>query len=152
MEPATLITLDPIGSAELTMAEPLVLTDGPKGTRVIVDLLEGTFSGRISGILRGRASADWILIGPDGTGALDVRCAVETDDGALIYMECRGRVDFTRIADEPPSLLAMIFETGDDRYRWLNKCLALVHALPAGERQLRYTIFEVKPGDGMPHD
>jgi hypothetical protein len=136
------ITLSPFGTAELTMAEPVVIAGGPKGTRVIVDLLEGRFEGRLTGRLRGRAAADWVLIGPDGTGALDVRFTVETDDGALLYVQCVGRLDLAAGQAVAVSALSATFETGDERYADLNKALVLVRAQSGGTR-LSYSMFEV---------
>ena len=41
----------------------------------------------------GRAAADWLTLSPDGrTGTLDVRCTLETDDSALIFMYYGGRM------------------------------------------------------------
>ena len=40
--------------------------------------------------MEGRTTGDWILIGPEGTGALDVRETLRTDDGAIIYMQYHG--------------------------------------------------------------
>jgi hypothetical protein len=63
---------------------------GPFGTRIVVDVTGGRCEGpRISGSFKG-AGADWILIGPDGYGRLDVRGQIETDDGAFIYLQYFG--------------------------------------------------------------
>ena len=55
-------------------------------------------------------------LAPDGTGIVDVRMTLETDDGALVFVEYSGRTDMTTgIAYTAPT-----FRTGDDRYRWMN--------------------------------
>jgi uncharacterized protein DUF3237 len=41
----------------------------------------------------GTSTADWVLIGPEGTGTLDVRAAFSTDDGATIFVQYHGRAD-----------------------------------------------------------
>jgi len=41
---------------------------------------------RLAGDLAGKAAADWLLVGADGvSGTVDVREAVRTHDGALIF-------------------------------------------------------------------
>ena len=136
------LALVPFGVATLTMAEPLVLTGGPRGTRLIVDLLEGRFEGRLAGVLRGRAAGDWVVIGPDGTAALDVRLTIETDDDALIWVQCVGRLDLGTGSAQADALLCATFETGDQRYLWVNTALVLIRATTTGNR-LDYTLFEV---------
>lgn len=64
---------------------------------MIFEVESGRLEGdRIRAKLKGRAAADWLTVGPDGTGALDVRALVETDDGALVFIQYSGRVDASR--------------------------------------------------------
>ncbi len=67
--------------------------------------------------------------GSDGVLRLDVRATFETDDGALIYVQYYGvqkedpnRVRTTRETEygEIYFMTAPRFETGDERYAWLN--------------------------------
>src|SRR4051812_25729392 len=90
----------------------------PAGTRVIVEMPEGRIEGeRIRARAVGTATADWFVIGPEGTGTIDFRGTFETDDGALIYMHGPGRVDMTDGMGNAGVLYgAPQFETGDDRY------------------------------------
>jgi hypothetical protein len=134
------LTLVPFGTATLTMAEPLTLAGGPKGTRAVVDLVDGRFEGRLAGHLVGRAGADWVLVGTDGTACLDVRYTISTDDGALVYVECVGRLDLSPTAANAVSVLSATFETGDERYADLNKALVLIRAETDGT-QLTYAMF-----------
>ena len=59
---------------------------------------------------------DWVTSRPDGSALLDVRLLLETDDGAVILMQYKG------ILTEGGARLrtAPLFETGDERYAWLN--------------------------------
>ena len=58
-----------------------VVGPGPSGMCVVATATGGSLVGpRINGTIRG-AGADWILIGADGYGRLDVRLQVETADG-----------------------------------------------------------------------
>ncbi len=65
------------------------LGDTPLGTRHIVYVLGGSFSGpKIKGeVMRG--GGDWYLVRHDGAAQLDVRITLRTDDGALIFVSYR---------------------------------------------------------------
>lgn len=110
--------------------------------------------GRLEGPrLSGRllpGSVDWVLIGDDGLGRLDIRATIVTDDGALIYFESRGvsklppdgrqrlaageRLSFaeTYIRTTPK------LETADARYSWLNEAVLVgYNELSAGHVDFR---------------
>ena len=112
------------------------------GQRVIFHVKGGVFDGpHLRGTVVPDAGADWIRIRPDGVGMLDVRFALETHDGALIYVHWQGRFwsaaedaayasDVTK-ADDPEGAwryyfrTAPQFETSDPRYDWLNDIVAV---------------------------
>ena len=76
---------------EATLGEPLDLGDTARGHRRIVPLTGGTFAGpELNGKLLPGASADWQIVLPDGTTLGDIRYTLQTDAGALIYVESRG--------------------------------------------------------------
>jgi len=74
------------------IALPLVLPNTPSGTRLIIEVLSLRLTGdRISATMKGHAAADWLTRSPDGRGGtLDVRCTLETDDHALIFISMAG--------------------------------------------------------------
>ena len=75
---------------------------------------------RLRGRLEGSAS-DCVLLGPDGTGTVDVRVALCTHDGATIFVQYQGRVDLSQGFQFPlTAYVAPRFETGDERYAWLD--------------------------------
>jgi len=95
---------------------------------------------RIEARLRGAAAADWAVIAPDGIGSVDARLAVETDDGAVIYIAYQGRF---HTSDNAPVYVAPRFETSDQRYEWLNR----IQAVGKGafvEPGLRYEWYELR--------
>ena len=119
------------------LEEPLVVRNGPVGTRRILYAKQGTFSGAK---LRGEllpGGGDWVLQRQDGIAELDIRFMLRTDDEQLIYVTCDGILDITpemreRIragGEVPPSdyyfRTAVTFETAADKYRWLNRLLAV---------------------------
>lgn len=66
----------------------------PGGSRRIFDILGGSFEGpRLKGKLL-PGGGDWLLIGADGVGRLDVRGTFESDDGAHIYVQYHGVLTF----------------------------------------------------------
>jgi hypothetical protein len=136
------VHLEPFATADLTMAAPHVIGDGPAGTRIVVGLEDGIFTGSLAGRLKGRSGADWLTVGPDGTGLLDVRLVVETDDGSLVYVTAHGRIDLSPGAAGAPALLATTFEASTASTAWLNRVLAVTRADTTGTR-LAYTVMAV---------
>jgi hypothetical protein len=112
---------------------PLAIGDGPVGTRMFFGVIEGKLEGpRISGRFVG-GGGDWLLVGADGFGRIDVRAQIETDDGAFVYVQYHGLLEMnekmqaamanaaaTEFADQY-FRTAPRFETGDSRYTWLNQ-------------------------------
>lgn len=113
---------------------------GPVGRRVLFGSAGGTFHGdRLQGrVLPG--GGDWTLFRADGVMSLDVRLSLRTDDDALIHMTYGGRwlnppdvaaemADPVRRHDVDPSRYYFrtnpLFETGDERYAWLNNTVGL---------------------------
>lgn len=137
------LELIPLATMTAHLRHPMVLSRTPVGDRLIYEVESGTIEGdRIRGKLRGNAAADWFVVGPDGTGTLDVRATVETDDGALVFLHYSGRVDVTR-GPTAPLYSAPLFETGDDRYRWLNRIQAVGKGLLSG-LILTYDLYELR--------
>ena len=60
------------------------------GSRMFLEIAEGKVSGeRLNGTLLS-GGGDWIVLGADGWGQVDVRGQIETDDGAYIYTHYTG--------------------------------------------------------------
>jgi hypothetical protein len=76
---------------EAELGDPLDVGEVSQGRRRIVPLTGGTFTGpELNGKLLPDASADWQIVLPDGTALGDIRYALQTDDGALLYVQSRG--------------------------------------------------------------
>ena len=76
---------------EATLGEPLDLGDAPRGRRRIVPLTGGTFAGpELNGNLIPGASADWQIVLADGTTLGDIRYTLQTEAGALLYVQSCG--------------------------------------------------------------
>jgi hypothetical protein len=138
-----MIELVPLGTMVGRLRKPFVLKGTPVGTRMIFELEGGTLDGeRVNAKLIGQAGGDWLVVGPDGTGTLDVRMLVETDDGALVFITYNGRVD---TGNARHVYAAPRFETGDERYLWLNKIQAVAKGtLSEDGTTLSYELCEVR--------
>jgi len=124
------------------------------GRRRIAPILGGAFEGeRLNGqVLPG--GADWVINRPDGAMAIDVRIALQSQDGALIYCSYQGvfkaaaevmaRFNRGEQLNQAEFVLRtqVRFETGAEAYLWLNDLLAIGVGgqTPAGPV---YTIFEI---------
>lgn len=76
---------------EAELGEPVDVGAVSGGRRRIVPLTGGTFSGpELNGKLLPGASADWQIVLPDGTALGDIRYTLETESGALLYVQSRG--------------------------------------------------------------
>jgi hypothetical protein len=136
---------------EATLGEPLDLGAVAQGHRRIVPQTGGTFTGpEINGNLLPGASADWQITLPDGTALADIRYALETDRGELLYVQSRG------VRHGSPEVLARIangesvdaseytfrtstqIETAAPELDWLNKGVFV----SVGGRQPSGVIYE----------
>ena len=148
--------IEPLVTYRATLKDPIAVGAGPQGTRMIYDVTGGEFEGPR---LRGRilpSGADWLLIDSEGVGRLDVRGTFETDDGARIYIQYHGVVVMndkvgTALAGRGETqfgdtyfMTQPRFETGDPRYSWLNRVVAVAEGriLP---NAVEYRVFEVRP-------
>lgn len=112
------------------LKEPVPIGQTSWGTRAIYDVTGGSFEGpRLKGKIL-PSGGDWILVGEDGFGRLDVRATFVTDDGANIYLQYFGLLDLSQAdpsSSEPVDfgdtyfMTQPRFETGDPRYDWLNR-------------------------------
>ncbi len=110
--------------------------DGGWGSRVIAPVTGGIVEGpRIKGTARS-FGADWFVIRHDGVFVVDVRLVIETHDGAFIHTYYDGIVDveeahLERMAEGAfPAFRAPVhttprFETGHEKYRWLNRLVGV---------------------------
>jgi uncharacterized protein DUF3237 len=147
IRPAISIELVRLGHLSVALEPPLVLENTPSGTRYIVGVRSARFEGeRLMASLKGVAAADWLTISPDGgIATLDVRATFETDDEALIFSHCNGRIDLSKGRGKSPVYAAPLYDTGDPRYRWLNNIQAVAKGVLTEDlSQLDYEVFELR--------
>ena len=148
------IRLEHLFTVRFDVSAPRPLGKTPFGERRIVQITGGSFEGpRVRGTVLPEGG-DWILLRDDGALQLDVRATLQTEDGALLYMTYRG------FRHGPPEVIARLnrgeavdpdtyyfrtapfFETGDERYAWLNRVVTVAtgERLPGGPV---YTVYQV---------
>lgn len=137
------IELRPLATATLTLGTPKFMPQGPKGTRVIVEITSAEWRGeRLNARQAGGPAGDWALVAPDGTLQIDVRATLETHDGATVFVSYFGRCDRTQGPDAP-IFVTPLFETNDPRYAWLNRIQAVGRGRPDGSGGLIYEFYEL---------
>jgi hypothetical protein len=137
------------------VAAPQLIGPVLMGERRIIPIVGGRFEGpKMRGeILPG--GADWQIVSADGTALLEARYTLRTEDGALIYVRNTG------VRHGPPETLAAIargeqvdptkyyfrglptFETGEKKYVWLNRLLAVCSGMRMKEEVI-LDFYEVK--------
>ncbi|GGL28704.1 DUF3237 domain-containing protein [Planomonospora parontospora] len=131
------MNLEPLAAFHVELDPILDLGDSQWGRRRVINIVGGSFDGpRLSGtVLPG--GADWQVVHADGTASIDTRYTLRTHDGAHLYISTSG------VRHGPPEVLGRLargeevdpsayyfrlfcrFETGDERYLWLNRTLAV---------------------------
>ena len=130
-------------------------TGSPLGERQYWEMSDGELSGpRIKARLA-MAGDDWFRAGADGFGRPDVRVAFVTDDGETVLLRYQGLVQltdaFTRAAENDGTTrfedqymrMAMFFDTGAERYAWLNQSLFVAEGRLAGPKEVEYRIYRL---------
>lgn len=129
--------LTPLMTFRNALAQVQPIGAGAFGERITYITGEGVFEGER---LRGRilpGGGDWLVKGAGGLSRLDVRKTFETDDGALIHVSYQGLYRFDAALSaklargedgafgETLFTIQAQFDTGDERYGWLNETLAV---------------------------
>jgi hypothetical protein len=140
-------------TAELAPSVPI--GPGPFGNRRIREVLGGKVTGeRIQGTV-GTGGGDWVLTGEDGYGRLDVRLTINTHDGAHLFVQYFGVIEYTEAAhaanagtrssdyDEHYFRTAPRIETGDQRYSWVNRTLFVAEGRIHPGPVVEYRVYRV---------
>ena len=134
-------TLKFMATLTAQLGDQIVVGDGPKGSRVVIDVPSVSLVGdKIKASLATHDAADWLTLSEDGQlGALDVRMTLKTDDDAFIYVEYQGRANMQSgvIATAPT------FQTSHEKYLWLNRIQAVAAGQLDSDGKLVYSLYEV---------
>jgi len=140
------IELVPLCTMHVQLRPPIEVGAGAAGTRMIFEAESFKLDGdRFSGEMAGAASGDWLLVGPEGTASLDVRATFRTHDGAVVLAQYHGRMDVSDGMDLPKTVyVTPRFETGDERYAWLNRVQAVGKGVVHEDLSIDYEWYEVR--------
>ncbi|MDG1011822.1 MAG: DUF3237 domain-containing protein [Luminiphilus sp.] len=134
-------TLKFMATLTAQLGDQIVVGDGPKGSRVVIDVPSVSLVGdKVNASLATHDAADWLTLSEDGQlGALDVRMTLKTDDDAFIYIEYQGRANMQSgvIATAPT------FQTSHEKYLWLNRIQAVAAGQLDSDGKLVYSLYEV---------
>ena len=129
-------------------------TPTPTGTRMLFPVVSGAVDGSE---LRGRlipGSIDWVTVGSDGIGRMDVHAMIETHDGALVQLTATGRAVLGDLAAaflageevrgaDAYLRISPLFETTDERYTWLNEVVTVARC-DLSLAGIRYQVSRVR--------
>lgn len=149
--------LEHIMTYRAELAPPQVVGKAQFGTRQIFEVTGGTFEGpELKGEIL-TCGGDWLLTDDKGIGRLDVRVTFLTDDGAHIFMQYQGILELNETANKALAegggtdyadqyfMTQPRFETGDERYLWLNRTVAVAQGrLQPGA--VEYEVFACRNG------
>jgi hypothetical protein len=140
------------------LAGPALRTAAPLGGHSTTIVREGAVDGER---VRGRIApggGDWLLVDAAGTGHIDARFVIETDDGALIQTRYGGRAVLpgdapARLRAGEPLAEADVYLriaptfAAPEPYGWLNGVQAVgigrLDPGPDGALVVRYRVFEL---------
>lgn len=151
------INLEPLARFTVDLEAPVweLGAIGPQGQRRIIPITSGHFEGPgFKGKILNNG-ADWQIVDSNGVAVIDTRYLLQTDDGALIYLQTKGfrhgpaEVMRKVAKGEPvdPSQyyfrITMQFEASDPKYSWLNGVVGVGSAMRL-QKTVIYDGFIVK--------
>lgn len=138
----------------VSLSAPVEFGSGPFGARMHFEVTGGRAEGERFNAEVLPGGGDWLLVGPDGLARLDVRAGFRTDDGALVYAQYTGLLELNETVagalasagstevDDQYFRSTPRFETGDERYAWMQESVWLsVGRLVDG--RVEYQVYRV---------
>jgi len=137
--------------------KPPIDAGGPFGTRLVFEVISGEFegaSGQRGQLLTG--GGDWLLVGADGYGRLDVRAQLRMDDGAILYAQYFGLIEMNAAVttalqsgtattfEQQYFRTTPRFETSDPRYSWMQQAVFVSQGRIIEGLGVEYHMFQVK--------
>jgi hypothetical protein len=136
----TMLPVEFLFTMRAALDGPTIIPSAPHGTRILVPVTGGEVTGpKVNGTLRAQGG-DWVTMRADGSAQLDVRLTILTDDGAAILMEYKGVLS---TGDDRKARVAPLFQTGDERYAWLNGVQAIAIGV-TGQGDVTYEVYAVR--------
>ena len=127
----------------------------PYGERQYWEMTEGNLTGEGINAKIAMPGGDWTLLSTDGFSRADVRVQFVTDDNELILLKYFGLIEvnevFRKAAAENKSTdfedhymrMIMHFDTGSEKYQWLNKSFFIAEGQLIGTHEIHYKIYQL---------
>ncbi len=141
---------------EVKLHKEIGVGDVGRGNLVVCPIAGGRFEGeKLSGDVLD-FGADWNLMYPNYLNCVDTRYLLKTDDGAVVSLTTIGRAVIKPEQDDamergeyvdPADYYFrqhLLFETGDERYQWLNGACCFGVLGVKDERTIVYDAYMVK--------
>lgn len=139
--PETSLPVEFLFRLDARVLAPVSVSPGPQGDRLIVGVEGGRFEGpSLCGEIVPGQSSEWASLRVNGSVKADVRLLLRTDDGAHLLMTYNGIGTYTEVGLCVRT--APLFETGDERYAWLNDVQAIGIGTPTG-KGIAYDVFRL---------
>jgi hypothetical protein len=135
---------------------PLASTAGsPTGTKQYSEMTEGTLSGERIRATMALPGGDWMTDGGDRFGRPDVRVQWVTDDAEIVLMAyyglveqndtfmCAAEAERATDFDEHHMRMALRFDTGAQRYRWLMESLFVARGRLRQGGGINYQVYRL---------
>jgi Protein of unknown function (DUF3237) len=128
---------------------------GPFGRRVYFEVADGAANGERFNATAVGGGGDWILLGTDGYGRVDVRVQLQTNDGAHVYCQFFGLLELNSAVSHAMATgegttfedqyfrTSPRFETGADRYAWMNTSLFVARGRLRAGGGVHYEVLRV---------
>jgi Protein of unknown function (DUF3237) len=140
----------------LNVSGPVSATSGsPLGERIYWEMTDGLLTGPRINARVAMPGGDWLRVGDDGYWRPDVRLQLRSHDDVLILLQYSGLVEqtqkFRNASDNglptqfPDQYMRMLFrfDTGAEKYGWLNQSLFIAEGRLAGPKQFEYSVYRV---------
>jgi hypothetical protein len=142
-------------SFKVSLNPPVDFGAGPLGQRLYFEVTDGVATGERFNARAVGGGGDWVVVGPDGYGRIDVRLQFETDDGAHVYLQYFGLLEINQVVGQAMATGAGTsyedqyfrttprFETGDPRYAWMNQGVFVARGRLCEGRGVEYEVSRV---------
>src|SRR4030081_2171716 len=84
----------------VSLTPPVDFGAGPLGQRIYLEVTDGVATGQRFKARAVGGGGDWIVVGPDGYGRIDVRLQFETDDTAHVFVQYFGLLEINQVVGQ----------------------------------------------------
>lgn len=151
-------SVDYLATVTVPLKDPETIGQTPDGIKVnwYWSPVEGVVAGpKVTGKVR-HIGGDWMTIRRDGVGLMDVRATIETDDGALLFVEYPGYYELGkdgyqaflegRLPARAPTRTTPRIHTAHPSYSWLNRtqCIGIGEVASVPRPVYMYDLYALR--------